>query len=152
MDHSCLQTRVKQVEPVASKQKREIEIKEHLSVRSLCKRVHGLGRGTCLFVEVHFIPAFNHQILLFPEICSFEFKVKSEKIQLEYFPSKGYAKLHGNLLEWCRCRSLISNVYSAFFILVRKAWLKNSNGSYSTFQSPKLVNSNNICHISGSRP
>ena len=124
-----------------------------MSVRSLRKRVHGLRlRSRDLFVEVHFVSAFNHQILLFPEICSLEFKVKSEKTQLEYFTSKGYAKLHGNLLQWCRCRSPISNVYSTFFILVRKAWLKNSNGSHSTFQSPKLVNLNNICNISGSRP
>ena len=83
-----------------------------MSVRSLRKRVHGLRlRFRDLFVEVHFVSAFNHQILLFPEICSLEFKVKSEKTQLEYFTSKGYAKLHGNLLEWCLCRSLISNVY-----------------------------------------
>ena len=60
-----------------------------MSVRSLRKRVHGLRlRSRDLFVEVHFVSAFNHQILLFPEICSLEFKVKSEKTQWNTLPQR----------------------------------------------------------------
>ena len=48
-----------------------------MSVRSLRKRVHGLDRGTYLFVEVHFIPVFNHQIIAFPR--NLQLSIQSQK-------------------------------------------------------------------------